>query len=880
MDGGYEAYSLVDPFFYDDPMVTRRDEQDLAIAQAPPPAGWNRAELDDWLMYAPIGARLPAQGWKIHASTTLAGAEQVLATVWDYCVPRGIPFKFIRSKELLFLRNMKYAHRGSSGKFITIYPEHDEQFELILNELDPLLQGSEGPYILSDLRWNRGPLYVRYGGFADRWCVGSDGEPALAIEDGSGQLVEDRRGPAFEIPEWVTAPDCLAPHIAARNETTIADLPYSIESAIHFSNGGGLYRGTDKRSGEQVVMKEARPHAGLSFDKADAVTRLGRERDALQRLAGLDLVPDVKDYFTLGEHHFLVTELIDGEPLHTQMVERYPLTYEVADEMAAAEYTEWALTMARRVEEAIETVHSRGLVFGDVHPSNVLVRPDGRITLIDLEVASDAGEERPTTLAAHGFMAPAGCVGVDLDRYALACLRFFLFMPLNTLISSDPRKARQLATAAGEHFPVPGDFLAEAVDVIEGASSAQLPSAEGSNGDVSRAPSLDRDRVSWRAAIDSMAEGILASATPERDDRLFPGDVRQFAIGGLGIGYGAAGVLYALDACGCGRYPAHEQWLVERALKPETGARFGLYDGLHGVAYVLERLGRRDAALEVLGICVEELQGKWDRWGLSLSGGLAGIGLNLAHFGELLPDASLRELAWEIADVVGSRLGGEEDVAEISGGEHPYAGLVRGSSGPALLFIRLYEQSGDDGLLDLAATALRQDLRRCTRARDGSLEVNEGWRMMPYLADGSAGIGLVLDEYLAHREDESFASAAEAIRKAARAGFYIEPGVFYGRAGMILHLAHGAEAETADGEAIADQVAYLDWHAMDYQGRLAFPGENLLRLSMDLASGTAGVMLAVAAAVGYERAHLPFLPALRTELASTPPELESIGERG
>ena len=74
---------------------------------------------------------------------------------------------------------------------------------------------------------------------------------------------------------------------------------------------------------------------------------------------------------------------------------------------------------------------------------------------------------------------------------------------------------------------------------------------------------------------------------------------------------------------------------------------------------------------------------------------------------------------------------------DVSGGRHPYAGLLRGSSGPALLFVRLFEETGDEALLDLAATALRQDLRRCREAADGSLQVNEGWRMMPYVADGS-----------------------------------------------------------------------------------------------------------------------------------------------
>jgi hypothetical protein len=37
--------------------------------------------------------------------------------------------------------------------------------------LGELLYGQPGPYILSDLRWGSGPLYVRYGGFAERYCI-------------------------------------------------------------------------------------------------------------------------------------------------------------------------------------------------------------------------------------------------------------------------------------------------------------------------------------------------------------------------------------------------------------------------------------------------------------------------------------------------------------------------------------------------------------------------------------------------------------------------------------------------------------------------------------------------------------------------------------
>jgi tRNA A-37 threonylcarbamoyl transferase component Bud32 len=876
-----EAYCLTDPLFFDSPIANRgADDRDFPRAQSEPPAGWERVELEDWLMYAPTGCRLPPQGWKIHASSCLDHADEVLEIVWGYCVERNIPFKFIRSELQLFLRNAKYSHRGSSGKFVTIYPADDAQFERILKTLAPLLEGFTGPYILSDLRWDKGPLYVRYGGFAERYCIGGKGEQSLAIEDGDGRLVEDRRGAVFEIPDWVTPPSCLTPHIEARNSTTIEEMPYLIESAVHFSNGGGLYLGTDKGTGEKVVLKEARPHAGLTADRADAVTRLGRERAALERLHGLDVVPSLRDYFTLAEHHFLVEEYVEGKSLNSEVGRRYPLGYEGTDVSARATYASWALQMQRRVEEAVDEIHGRGMVLGDVHPSNVLVRPDGRVVLIDFEVASEALDELHPTLADPGFMPPAHATGADVDRYALACMRLFLFLPLTSLVVLDSRKARQLAEVIAELFPVPREFLDEAVQVIEGAHAAAASSSASSNGASPDPPVLDRDPAGWRTAVDSMGEAILASATPARDDRLFPGAVEQFSLGGLNLAYGAAGVLYALEACGHGRYPSYEDWLVERATNPKAGTRLGFYDGLHGVAYALDRLERRADALRVLDICLDEAQGKWDHFGLSLFGGLGGMALNLAHFAQTLGDATFLDTAMGMADVVASKLGEEDDVAEISGGEHPYAGLTRGSSGAALMFIRLFEQSGDEGLLDLAATALRQDLRRCVVTKDESLEVNEGWRTMPYLADGSIGIGFVLDEYLAHRQDERFADAAAAIRTAAEAMFYIEPGLFYGRAGMMLYLARRPSGAAADDERAADHVARLTWHAMTYRGRIAFPGEHLLKLSMDLATGTAGVMLAVGAVLREEHAHLPFLAPRAEDLASTRVKVESTSGRG
>ena len=873
MQTGYEAYCLSDPDFYDSPTVSRGDDVDFEVARGAAPDGWGRFELDDWLVYGPKEVERPKQGWKIHASACIDNAEEVLRATWDYCVGRRIPFKFIRSRQLLVLRNTKYAHRGGSGKFITIYPADEGELEVILNELGAILDGQPGPYILSDLRWGSGPLYVRYGGFADLYCVGENGELAPAIADPDGRLVPDERGPTFSMPPWVTLPTFLEPHMEARNSATVTEIPYRIEEALHYSNGGGVYLAVDARSDRKVVLKEARPHAGLAWDLSDAVARLHHEREMLERLSGLGVAPEVLDHFTLGDHHFVVLEYVESKPLRAALVERFPLVQQETDEATAAEYTDWVLETHRRVEQAVDAVHSRGVVLGDLHPYNTMLRPDGEVAVLDLEVAMDLADERLPALNDPAFMAPASQKGFDVDRYALACLRLYMFMPLTMLFVIDPGKAPEIADAIAGLFPVPRPFLDEAVEVIT--------KAHGEGPARARPPRLEPDGGGWERIRESMHKAILASATPTRQDRLFPGDINQFSTNGLNLAFGAAGVLYALAATGAERQPELEDWLVVRATSRESGTRVGFYDGLHGAAYALERLGRRDEALEVLAICVDELEGKFEHFGLDLFAGLAGMGLNLAHFAAVTGDPALWDASQEVAQIVATRLGAEDSVPTVAGGDHPEAGLFRGSTGPALMFIRLFERTGDEGYLDLAATALRQDLRRClVRDDDGSLEINGGWRTMPYLAEGSVGIGIVLDDYLRHREDERFAESAARIRLAAESQIYVDAGLFWGRAGMLPYLSRRHPPGTAAqaDRYVARHVRFFDWHALTYRGHLAFPGEQLLRLSMDLATGTAGVLLALGSALHPEPVELPFLPTLHDRDHAAGKNLEPIGK--
>ncbi|MFD8663614.1 class III lanthionine synthetase LanKC [Streptomyces globisporus] len=901
MNPEYAAYCQADRRFYDAPHrslgpggAVDAESSFYAAVRGSAPEGWTRSRRGDWLSYSPDGLRLPAQGWKIHVSAALDNAASVLDRVTAHCLEHRLAFKCIPNAGLLALRNAKYADRAGSGKFITVYPPSEEAFPEVCTALMQLLEGEHGPYILSDLRCGNGPVHTRYGAFAARFCSGPDGRPVPAVADPQGRLVPDDRGPAFRVPSWVTPPGFLMPHLEARAAVGLADLPYSVEKALHFSNGGGVYLGRDTRTGEQVVLKEARPHAGLAADGADAVARLERERAALEQLAGLDCVPDVRDVFQVGDHHFLVLQYIPGATLNTVFARRFPLARQHPSPELLADHASWAEELYGQVERAVDAVHERGIVISDLHMSNVMVDEEaGRIVLLDFEAASPAAERRRQIVANSAFVAPADRRGTDIDRYALACLRLALYLPLTTLFGIDRTKAAGLAQDIARAFPVTEEALRPAVEEIlrdvrdpgeagarpapasgttpasasgrdsgqasasgrgsDTASASGLASASGrDSGKASASPADLRD---WPRARDALARAVTASCTPERDDRCFPGDIAQFATatGGQSFAYGAAGVLYALHETGAPPCAPAEDWLLRHAKDPASGSPLGFYDGLTGIAWTLHRIGRTAEAADLLRIILDQpLEGLAP----GLHNGYAGIGLALDDLARTASatDAPALSAAADRCTALAVR-------ALVDGPPSPRTGLLHGASGIALLLIRRYATTGDTALLDLAAAALRRDLERCRAGDDGSLLVVEGKRLMPYVGSGSAGIAAVIDAYLAQRPDPELETAGRALLPAALSAFYVQPGLFRGSAGLLLHLAATPLCDPADRQRAIDRhTDLLGSHALAFGGGLAFPGEQLMRLSMDLATGTAGALLALGAAAGRPTG-LPFLPA-------------------
>lgn len=845
MDLRYEHYCLAGQDFYD--IRSRSDASDgYSRILSPLSTDWSQESRDVWRVLTPLGHRLRAQGWKIHVSATPNNAQRVLTIVASYCVQVRIPFKHLVSPSIVLSRNSKSAPRSASGKLVTIYPDDDVHFEQILVDLSDALVGEPGPYILSDLRIGAGPLYVRYGGFLMRW-VEVDGRRVPAVQRPDGSLEPDQRRPGLYIPDWVEIPACLHPHLAARKSNGPTRFPYQIVNSLHYSNGGGVYLahpGDDDT--HLVVLKEARPHAGLDREGTDAVSRLAREHDTLTRLAGIDGIPQVLRRFIVWEHHYLAIEHRPGLPLGGWMARNYPLMRVHITDHDIADYTRRAVQIGDRVERMLQEIHTRGMVFGDLHVRNILVADDS-VSLIDFEAAFPTSEHGRPALGVPGFRPPAGCTGIAVDQHALAVLRLWLFLPLTILLELAPAKVNQYLDYIEQRFPLPAGYTA----AIRATLTSQTTTMDNATCATLACETMWSDEEPSQISK-GIIIAILASATPERKDRLFPGDIEQFSVGGTCFGYGASGVLYALEVSGAGRFPQHEQWLLDN-LARTSPQRPGFYDGAHGIAYVLEHFGYTEQATALIDRAAPIVEAITNH---DVNAGLAGIGLNLLHFGVIREDSLLLAQALSI----GQRLSAMLPAAAPPGAEGR-AGLCHGWSGPALLFIQLYEQTSDSYWLNLADQAIGRDLQECVDLADyDKLQVRDGSRSLPYVAVGSAGIAIVAGRLFDHRPAAECLRQFPQLLRSCCGEFIVQPGMMLGRAGLLATLAQlrRRSQDPIVEQAIKRHVNRLRLHALPYGGGIAFPGNQLMRLSMDLNTGGAGVLLALAS-VADDRVGLPFL---------------------
>lgn len=367
-----------------------------------------------------------------------------------------------------------------------------------------------------------------------------------------------------------------------------------------------------------------------------------------------------------------------------------------------------------------------------------------------------------------------------------------------------------------------------------------------------RPPTLSRltDWKTDRATIAETVEGldafIRSTASFDRTDRLWPGDLSLFGTNPVNLAHGAIGPALFLGRNGRELPEGTLKWikanLDTQPLPP------GLYTGLAGVAYGLAELGEPETGLALLRKAANHPLKETD---LGFYQGLAGWGWACLNVYTKTHDSFLLEEARATATTLIERA-----VTSDEGWSWPDPdpetpcplGMQHGAAGISLFFIALADATGASLYADAAHAALRFERAHARQGDHGEFMFGgdvEHTGTSPYILRGTAGHGVAFLRYAQLTGDDAMLDAAVRAARGCRALFSGGPNHMEGMSG-ISHFLLDVYLETGD-DASMDQVDEYVESMMCFRIKMekgiAFPGRLFARISNDYARGGAGVGL-------------------------------------
>ncbi|MFD3511785.1 protein kinase [Streptomyces sp. NPDC058657] len=195
---------------------------------------------------------------------------------------------------------------------------------------------------------------------------------------------------------------------------------YELSTLIGQGGMGQVWTAYDQRLDRRVAVKLLRPdRMAAAAEAEDMRRRFVRECRVTAQVDHPGLVT-VHDAGSDNDDLYLVMQYVEGSDLADHLAEHDPYPWQ------------WAVAVAAQLCAVLSAVHAVPIVHRDLKPRNVMVKPDGALTVLDLGVASvlDTDTTRlthtGTPIGTPAYMAPeqamGGAVGPYTDLYALGVL--------------------------------------------------------------------------------------------------------------------------------------------------------------------------------------------------------------------------------------------------------------------------------------------------------------------------------------------------------------------------------------------------------------------------------------------------------------------------
>jgi len=168
---------------------------------------------------------------------------------------------------------------------------------------------------------------------------------------------------------------------------------YKIVSAIGQGGQAAVYEAEDIRlQGRRWAIKEVRLDPDTDEDaRSQAEEQFQREASILARLDHPTL-PKVSDYFSKGDHDYLVMDFVPGPNLKEVMDE----ARRAGRLLSESQVLSWAVQIC----DALNYLHTQDppILHRDIKPANIKLTPDGRIKLVDFGLVKLMAHDESRTI--------------------------------------------------------------------------------------------------------------------------------------------------------------------------------------------------------------------------------------------------------------------------------------------------------------------------------------------------------------------------------------------------------------------------------------------------------------------------------------------------
>jgi len=207
---------------------------------------------------------------------------------------------------------------------------------------------------------------------------------------------------------------------------SLVDGKYKILNKVGQGGMSVVYLAMNEKANKQWAVKEVRKDGVLDFESVKQ--GLVAETDILKRLSHPNL-PSIIDVIDTDESFIIIMDYIQGNSLNKALEE------------FGAQPQENVIEWAKQLCDVLGYLHTRQppIIYRDMKPANIMLKPDGNVTLIDFGTAREFKEKNladTTCLGTVGYAAPEqfggmGQTDARTDIYCLGATLYHLVTGMN-----------------------------------------------------------------------------------------------------------------------------------------------------------------------------------------------------------------------------------------------------------------------------------------------------------------------------------------------------------------------------------------------------------------------------------------------------------------